>query len=290
MNKTLKAVHGGDVSLAEESMRIYSREMGRYELLSAEQEVELSKEVAAGNVAAKDKMVTANLRLVMSMAQKYRNYGLSDSDLVQEGNMGLMKAVEKFDGSKGFRFSTYAGWWIFQSISRAIGEQTRTMRLPSHVIGRITKMKKESLQLQQLLERNPTEEELAERMGWKIEKVWAVKESAQDSVSLDTPVGDDEDGDASLLEFIEDTKNPRPLDMAVNTFLREEIFAVLATLPAREARVLEMRFGLNDGCPLTLKESGKRIGVSRERVRQLELMGLRHLRQPKRSQRLRPYL
>ncbi|GHV04878.1 hypothetical protein FACS189485_11030 [Spirochaetia bacterium] len=282
--------------LTEDSMELYFREIGREKLLSAEQETALARELAdvaspaAGNSAARDRMIRANLRLVISIANAYRNYGLPFSDLVAEGNIGLMRAVEKFDYRKGFRFSTYASWWIRQGITRAIAEQARTIRLPAHVIARINKLNRESLQLHQLLERNPTDEELAQRLGWTLEQVQAVKDYTQDSISLETPVGGDEEGDSSLLDFTQDKTVPDPADTAITTLLREDIRAALSTLPAREARVLELRFGLIDGCPLTLAEVGKREGVSRERIRQIEGMGLRHLRHPKRSQRLKAYL
>jgi RNA polymerase primary sigma factor len=280
---------------ADDSMGLYYREIGREKLLTAGQEIELAKEMAVGKSAAKDKMIRANLRLVISVAKKYQNYGLPFSDLAEEGNIGLIKAVEKFDYRKGFRFSTYASWWIRQSITKAIADQARTIRLPAHIIARISKMNRESLQLHEFLERNPTDEEVAERLGWTHEQVRAVKDAAQDTVSLETPVGgghsrSDEEGDMSLLDFAEDKTAPDPADTAVFTLLREDMHTALSTLPEREQRVLEMRFGLNGGCPLTLAEAGKREGVSRERIRQIEVMGLRHLRHPKRSRRLKAYL
>jgi RNA polymerase primary sigma factor len=276
--------YGDDVS------SVYYREIGREKLLTAEQEIALAKGVEAGNGAARDKMIRANLRLVISVAKAYRNCGLPFSDLVAEGNAGLIRAVEKFDYRKGFRFSTYASCWIQQGITRAIAEHSRIIRLPSHVISRINKVNRESQQLRQLLERDPTDEEIAQGLGWTSEQVRAVKNHAQDAVSLETPVGGDEEGEASLLDFTQDKTAPDPADTAVSALLREDIRAALSTLPAREARVLELRYGLNDGCPLTLAEVGKREGVSRERIRQIEGMGLRHLRHPRRSQRLKAYL
>jgi RNA polymerase primary sigma factor len=282
--------------VAEDSMGFYYREIGREKLLTAEQEAALAKAAAAGNSEARDKMIRANLRLVISVAKNYRNSGLPFSDLVAEGNIGLIQAVEKFDYRKGFKFSTFASWWIWQGITRAIAEQTRTIRLPSHVIARIAQLKRESLHLHQLLEREPADGELAERLGWTLEQVREVKDSTRDTVSLETPVGgggysrSDEEGEASLRDFTEDKAVPAPADTAMAALLREDLNAALSTLPAREQRVLELRFGLNGGYPLTLEEVGKRVGVARDRIRQIEGMGLRHLRHPRRSQRLKAYL
>ncbi|AEF86489.1 RNA polymerase sigma factor RpoD [Treponema primitia ZAS-2] len=286
-NKTSKTISG--VSFEEDSLGIYFKGMGSEKLLTAEQELELAKEVAEGNKTAKDKMIRANLRLVVFMAKKYRNCGLSLSELVQEGNIGLMRAVEKFDYRKGFRFSAYAGWWIYQGFTKAIAEKTRTIRLPSHVITRINKMKKGSSQLQEFLGRNPEDEEIAEHLGWTSKQLRVVKGFSRDAVSFDTPIGDEE-GAGSLIDFIEDEKVSDPADTAIRTFLKEDLYTALSTLPAREQRVLELRFGLNDGCPLSLKEVGKREGLSRERIRQIEGMGLRHLRQPHRSRKLKAYI
>jgi RNA polymerase primary sigma factor len=276
--------------VTDDSMGFYFKEMGREKLLTPELEVKLAKEAAAGNSAAKNKMIEANLRLVVAAANKYRNRGLPFEDLVEEGNLGLIKAVEKFDYRKGFKFSTYASWWIWQSITKAIASQSRTIRLPAHVIARISKMKKESLQLHQFLGRDPTDEEIAESLGWTSEQVRALKDSAQDTISFETPVGSDEESDVSLLDFTQDTSVPDPADTVITTLLKEDINAALSTLPPREKRVLEMRFGLNDNCPLTLEEAGKLLGVTRERVRQIEVRGLRNLRHPKRSRKLKAYL
>jgi RNA polymerase primary sigma factor len=288
--RTEKQNKVGNVSWTDDFEAVYFRDIGRYKLLTAEQEVELAKEIAAGKKDAKEKMTQANLYLVTSVAKDHQNRGLDFADLVAEGSFGLMRAVEKFDYRKGNRFSTCATWWIRQSMGKAIGEKSRNIRLPSHVTERINKMNRAKWALNQNLWRNPTDEEIAKHLGWTVVQVRALKARSQDSLSLEEQIGSDEDGDLSLLDSTEDKNAVNQADEAVCAMLREELHAVLSTLPAMEARVVRMRYGLNGGCPLTLQETGKRLGISRERVRQVELSGMRHLREPKRCQRLRAYL
>ncbi|MDR2403153.1 MAG: RNA polymerase sigma factor RpoD [Spirochaetaceae bacterium] len=252
---------------------------------------QMAKEISRGRVmmkSAKDRLIKANLRLVVSIAKKYTNRGLHFFDLVQEGNIGLIKAVEKFEYQKGFKFSTYATWWIRQAITRSISDQARTIRVPVHMIEQINKVIRESRQLMQVLGREPTDEEIAERLGWNAQRVKTVKNVAREPISLETPIGEEED---SLLgDFIEDKDVENPANQTAFTLLQEQLSGVLSTLPAREQEVLKMRFGLDDGYSLTLEEVGLYFNVTRERIRQIEAKALRRLRHPKRSRRLKDYL
>jgi RNA polymerase primary sigma factor len=251
----------------------------------------MAKEISRGRSMmknAKDRLIKANLRLVVSIAKKYTNRGLHFFDLVQEGNIGLIKAVEKFEYQKGFKFSTYATWWIRQAITRSISDQARTIRVPVHMIEQINKVVRESRQLMQVLGREPTDDEIAERLGWTTQRVKSVKNVAREPISLETPIGEEED---SLLgDFIEDKEVENPANLTAFTLLQEQLSGVLATLPMREQEVLKMRFGLDDGYSLTLEEVGLYFNVTRERIRQIEAKALRRLRHPKRSRRLKDYL
>ncbi|ACL69990.1 RNA polymerase sigma factor RpoD [Halothermothrix orenii] len=272
----------------DDPVRMYLKEIGKVPLLTAEEEVDLAKRIEQGDEQAKRELVEANLRLVVSIAKKYVGRGMSFLDLIQEGNMGLIKAVEKFDYRKGYKFSTYATWWIRQAITRAIADQARTIRIPVHMVETINKLIRVSRQLLQEKGREPTPEEIGEEMGMPAEKVREILKIAQEPVSLETPIGEEED--SHLGDFIEDEDAPAPASAASFTLLREQLDDVLDTLTDREKRVLELRFGLEDGRPRTLEEVGKEFGVTRERIRQIEAKALRKLRHPSRSKKLKDYL
>ena len=269
-------------------VRMYLKEIGRISLLTPEEEMELSIRVANGDEEAKNRLAESNLRLVVSIAKRYVGRGLLFLDLIQEGNIGLMKAVEKFDYDKGYKFSTYATWWIRQAITRALADQARTIRVPVHMVETINKMARIQRQLTLELNREPTEEELAKKMGISVEKVRDVIKISQDPVSLETPIG--EEDDSHLGDFVKDINAMTPEEYATNEILKEEIKAVLETLQEREQEVLELRFGLIDGTSHTLEEVGKRFNVTRERIRQIEAKALRKLRHPSRAKRLKDFL
>ncbi|MFW6238652.1 MAG: RNA polymerase sigma factor RpoD [Halanaerobiales bacterium] len=272
----------------DDPVRMYLKEIGKVDLLTAEEEVELAKRMEQGDEEAKRQLVEANLRLVVSIAKKYVGRGLLFLDLIQEGNMGLMKAVEKFDYTKGYKFSTYATWWIRQAITRAIADQARTIRIPVHMVETINKLIRVSRQIKQEKGREPTPEEIGEEMDLSEEKVREIKKISQEPVSLDTPIGEEED--SHLGDFIEDEDAPEPASAASYLLLKDQLDEVLATLTDREKRVLELRFGIEDGRPRTLEEVGKEFGVTRERIRQIEAKALRKLRHPSRSKKLKDYL
>lgn len=269
-------------------VRMYLKEIGRISLLSPEEELELSEKVAAGDEEAKNKLAESNLRLVVSIAKRYVGRGLLFLDLIQEGNIGLMKAVDKFDCDKGYKFSTYATWWIRQAITRALADQARTIRVPVHMVETINKMSRIQRQLTLELNREPSEEELAKKMGISIDKVREVIKISQEPVSLETPIG--EEDDSHLGDFIKDESSMSPEEYATNEILKEEIKSVLMTLQVREQEVLELRFGLIDGTCHTLEEVGKKFNVTRERIRQIEAKALRKLRHPSRAKKLRDFL
>ena len=269
-------------------VRIYLKEIGRISLLSPEEELELSEKVASGDEEAKNKLAESNLRLVVSIAKRYVGRGLLFLDLIQEGNIGLMKAVDKFDYDKGYKFSTYATWWIRQAITRALADQARTIRVPVHMVETINKMSRIQRQLTLELNREPSEEELAKKMGISIDKVREVIKISQEPVSLETPIG--EEDDSHLGDFIKDESSMSPEEYATNEILKEEIKSVLMTLQVREQEVLELRFGLIDGTCHTLEEVGKKFNVTRERIRQIEAKALRKLRHPSRAKKLKDFL
>ena len=272
----------------DDPVRMYLREIGRIKLLTYDQELDLAKRVLKDDEDAKQELAEANLRLVVSIAKKYVGRGMLFLDLIQEGNMGLIKAVEKFDYTKGFKFSTYATWWIRQSITRAISDQARTIRIPVHMVETINKLIRTSRHLLQKLGREPSEEELAQELEMPIEKVMEIQKIAQDPVSLETPIG--EEDDSHLGDFIQDDDSPAPQDAAAYTMLREQLDEVMSTLTQREAKVLRLRFGLDDGKARTLEEVGREFDVTRERIRQIEAKALRKLRHPSRSKKLKDYM
>jgi len=272
----------------EDPVRMYLKEIGKVPLLTAEEEIELAKRMELGDQEAKKRLAEANLRLVVSIAKRYVGRGMLFLDLIQEGNMGLIKAVEKFDYRKGYKFSTYATWWIRQAITRAIADQARTIRIPVHMVETINKLIRVSRQLLQELGREPTPEEIAEEMDMPVERVREILKISQEPVSLETPIGEEED--SHLGDFIQDDNVPVPADAAAFTLLKEQLEEVLGTLTEREQKVLTLRFGLEDGRARTLEEVGKEFNVTRERIRQIEAKALRKLRHPSRSRKLKDYL
>ena len=272
----------------EDPVRMYLKEIGKVPLLSAEEEIELAKRMELGDQEAKKRLAEANLRLVVSIAKRYVGRGMLFLDLIQEGNLGLIKAVEKFDYRKGYKFSTYATWWIRQAITRAIADQARTIRIPVHMVETINKLIRVSRQLLQELGREPTPEEIAAEMNMPVERVREILKISQEPVSLETPIGEEED--SHLGDFIQDDNVPVPADAAAFTLLKEQLEEVLGTLTEREQKVLTLRFGLEDGRARTLEEVGREFNVTRERIRQIEAKALRKLRHPSRSRKLRDYL
>ena len=272
----------------EDPVRMYLKEIGKVPLLSADEEVELAKRMAEGDEDAKKRLAEANLRLVVSIAKRYVGRGMLFLDLIQEGNLGLIKAVEKFDYHKGFKFSTYATWWIRQAITRAIADQARTIRIPVHMVETINKLIRVSRQLLQELGREPTPEEIAAELDMPVERVREILKISQEPVSLETPIGEEED--SHLGDFIQDDNVPVPAEAAAQTLLKEQLDEVLDTLTEREQKVLRLRFGMDDGRARTLEEVGKEFNVTRERIRQIEAKALRKLRHPSRSRKLRDYL
>ena len=272
----------------EDPVRMYLKEIGKVPLLSAEEEIELAKRMELGDQEAKKRLAEANLRLVVSIAKRYVGRGMLFLDLIQEGNLGLIKAVEKFDYRKGYKFSTYATWWIRQAITRAIADQARTIRIPVHMVETINKLIRVSRQLLQELGREPTPEEIAAEMNMPVERVREILKISQEPVSLETPIGEEED--SHLGDFIQDDNVPVPADAAAFTLLKEQLEEVLGTLTEREQKVLTLRFGLEDGRARTLEEVGREFNVTRERIRQIEAKALRKLRHPSRSRKLKDYL
>ena len=272
----------------EDPVRMYLKEIGKVPLLSAEEEIELAKRMELGDTEAKKRLAEANLRLVVSIAKRYVGRGMLFLDLIQEGNLGLIKAVEKFDYRKGYKFSTYATWWIRQAITRAIADQARTIRIPVHMVETINKLIRVSRQLLQELGREPSPEEIAKELDMPVDRVREILKISQEPVSLETPIGEEED--SHLGDFIQDDNVPVPADAAAFTLLKEQLEEVLGTLTEREQKVLTLRFGLEDGRARTLEEVGKEFNVTRERIRQIEAKALRKLRHPSRSRKLKDYL
>ncbi|NLC17895.1 MAG: RNA polymerase sigma factor RpoD [Clostridiales bacterium] len=272
----------------EDPVRMYLKEIGKVQLLNADEEIELAKRMEEGDEYAKKRLAEANLRLVVSIAKRYVGRGMLFLDLIQEGNLGLIKAVEKFDYRKGYKFSTYATWWIRQAITRAIADQARTIRIPVHMVETINKLTRVQRQLLQELGREPSPEEISEVMNMPVERVREIQKISQEPVSLETPIGEEED--SHLGDFIQDDNVPVPADAAAFTLLKEQLVEVLGTLTDREQKVLRLRFGLDDGRARTLEEVGKEFNVTRERIRQIEAKALRKLRHPSRSRKLKDYL
>ncbi len=272
----------------DDPVRMYLKEIGKVDLLSSAEETELAQKMAEGDREAKRRLAEANLRLVVSIAKRYVGRGMLFLDLIQEGNLGLIKAVEKFDYTKGYKFSTYATWWIRQAITRAIADQARTIRIPVHMVETINKLVRVSRQLVQELGRDPLPEEIAKELNMPVDKVGEIMKIAQEPVSLETPIGEEED--SHLGDFIQDDDAPAPSDAATFTLLKEQLVDVLSTLTPREEKVLRLRFGLDDGRARTLEEVGKEFNVTRERIRQIEAKALRKLRHPSRSRKLKDYL
>ena len=272
----------------DDPVRMYLKEIGKIPLLTPEREAYLAEQISKGDKQAKDELIEANLRLVVSIAKRHVGKGMYFLDLIQEGNLGLIKAVEKFDHSKGYKFSTYATWWIRQAITRAIADQARTIRIPVHMVETIHKVSRTTRQLLQELGREPTTDEIAAELDMTPDKVREIMKIAQDPVSLETPIGEEED--SHLGDFVEDTDSPAPSDSASYSLLREQLCAVLHTLTPREEQVIKLRFGLEDGRPRTLEEVGKQLEITRERIRQIEAKALRKLRHPSRSKTLKDYL
>ena len=272
----------------DDPVRMYLKEIGKIPLLTPEREMYLAEQISLGDKKAKDELIEANLRLVVSIAKRHVGKGMYFLDLIQEGNLGLIKAVEKFDYSKGYKFSTYATWWIRQAITRAIADQARTIRIPVHMVETIHKVSRTTRQLLQELGREPTTDEVAEALGMTADKVREIMKIAQDPVSLETPIGEEED--SHLGDFVEDNDSPAPSDSASYSLLREQLCNILHTLTPREEQVIKLRFGLEDGRPRTLEEVGKKFEITRERIRQIEAKALRKLRHPSRSKTLKDYL
>ena len=283
----LEATISKNISV-DDPVRMYLKEIGKVPLLTAQEEIELAKRMEAGDEYAKQKLCEANLRLVVSIAKKYVGRGMLFLDLIQEGNLGLIKAVDKFDWTKGYKFSTYATWWIRQAITRSIADQARTIRIPVHMVETINKLIRVSRQLLQEEGREPSPDEIAEEMGISVEKVREILKIAQEPVSLETPIGEEED--SHLGDFIPDDDAPAPAEAAAFSMLKEQLVDVLGTLTEREQKVLKLRFGLEDGRARTLEEVGKKFDVTRERIRQIEAKALRKLRHPTRSKKLKDYL
>lgn len=287
-NENLESLCNQEGLAIDDPVRMYLKEIGKIPLLTPERETYLAERIAVGDKAAKDELIEANLRLVVSIAKRHVGKGMYFLDLIQEGNLGLIKAVEKFDYSKGYKFSTYATWWIRQAITRAIADQARTIRIPVHMVETIHKVSRTARQLLQEYGREPTTEEIAASLGTTADKVREIMKIAQDPVSLETPIGEEED--SHLGDFVEDNESPAPSDTASYSLLREQLCNILHTLTPREEQVIRLRFGLEDGRPRTLEEVGKQFQITRERIRQIEAKALRKLRHPSRSKALRDYL
>ena len=287
-NEDLESVLYTEGISIDDPVKVYLKEIGRVPLLSAEEEVELAIKMAEGDVSAKKRLSEANLRLVVSIAKRYVGRGMQFLDLIQEGNLGLIKAVEKFDHTKGFKFSTYATWWIRQAITRAIADQARTIRIPVHMVETINKVKKVNSQLLHENGHEPTNEQIAEKLEMPVEKVREIMRVAQEPVSLETPIGEEED--SHLGDFLEDESALAPAEAASHALMKEQLWDVLETLTPREEKVLRLRFGLDDGHQRTLEEVGREFQVTRERIRQIEAKALRKLRHPSRSKKLKDYL